>query len=80
MTARIGIVLFDGTEELDWEVLSDWSKSHPEDDVEVFTVGQLRSNQVRQGLRVPCRPLVGLGSRDRRARVSGGSGHARPGR
>jgi hypothetical protein len=37
MTARIGIVLFDGTEELDWEVLSDWSKSHPEDDVEVFT-------------------------------------------
>jgi transcriptional regulator GlxA family with amidase domain len=37
---RIGIVLFDGVEELDavgpWEVLAYWTKSHPEDGWEVL--------------------------------------------
>ena len=32
---RIGIVLFDGVEELDavgpWEVLAEWTQAHPED-------------------------------------------------
>jgi transcriptional regulator GlxA family with amidase domain len=44
MTTRIGLSLFDGAEELDWagpwEVLAAWSKNHPADDVEVFTVAQ----------------------------------------
>ena len=44
MTTRIGVSLFDGAEELDWagpwEVLAAWSKQHPDDDVEVFTVAQ----------------------------------------
>jgi transcriptional regulator GlxA family with amidase domain len=39
-TKRIGILLFDGAEELDWagpwEVLAGWSKQWPEDGVEVF--------------------------------------------
>jgi transcriptional regulator GlxA family with amidase domain len=58
MTTRIGIVLFDGAEELDWagpwEVLSYWSKSHPEDDVEVFTVARDNSAPIEcaKGLRV----------------------------
>lgn len=39
----IAIVVFDGVEELDfvgpWEVLSAWASQHPDDGVEVFTVG-----------------------------------------
>jgi transcriptional regulator GlxA family with amidase domain len=58
MTTRIGIILFNGAEELDWagpwEVLSYWSKSHPEDDVEVFTVARDNSAPIEcaKGLRV----------------------------
>jgi transcriptional regulator GlxA family with amidase domain len=58
MTTRIGIALFDGTEELDWagpwEVLSYWSRRNPEDDVEVFTVAQDNSRPIEcaKGLRV----------------------------
>jgi transcriptional regulator GlxA family with amidase domain len=41
---RIGILLFDGAEELDWagpwEVLAAWSKQWPDDGVEVFTVAR----------------------------------------
>jgi transcriptional regulator GlxA family with amidase domain len=54
----IGIALFEGAEELDWagpwEVLSYWSKSHPEDDVEVFTVARDNSGPIEcaKGLRV----------------------------
>src|SRR3990170_1919366 len=54
----IGIALFDGAEELDWagpwEVLSYWSKSHPEDDVEVFIVARDNSAPIEcaKGLRV----------------------------
>ena len=54
----IGIVLFDGAEELDWagpwEVLSYWSKSHPEDGVEVFTVARDNSRPIEcaKGLKV----------------------------
>jgi len=39
----IAIVVFEGVEELDfvgpWEVLSAWASQHPDDGVEVFTVG-----------------------------------------
>jgi transcriptional regulator GlxA family with amidase domain len=39
---RIGIVLFDGVEELDavgpWEVLSYWTRKYPDDGFEVFTL------------------------------------------
>jgi transcriptional regulator GlxA family with amidase domain len=58
MTTRIGIALFDGTEELDWagpwEVLSYWSRRNPEDDVEVFTVAQDNSRPIEcaKGLKV----------------------------
>ena len=42
MTTRIGVFLFEGAEELDfvgpWEVLTMWSRSFPDDDVEVFTL------------------------------------------
>jgi transcriptional regulator GlxA family with amidase domain len=54
----IGIVLFDGAEELDWagpwEVLSYWAKSHPEDHVEVFTVARDNSRPIEcaKGLKV----------------------------
>jgi transcriptional regulator GlxA family with amidase domain len=41
-TVRIGILLFDGAEELDWagpwEVLSAWAQQWPGDGVEVFTL------------------------------------------
>jgi transcriptional regulator GlxA family with amidase domain len=41
---HIGIVLFDGVEELDavgpWEVLSYWTRSHPEDGWAVFCLSQ----------------------------------------
>jgi transcriptional regulator GlxA family with amidase domain len=54
----IGIALFDGAEELDWagpwEVLSYWSKTHPEDQVEVFTVARDNSRPIEcaKGLKV----------------------------
>jgi transcriptional regulator GlxA family with amidase domain len=54
----IGIVLFDGAEELDWagpwEVLSYWSKTHPQDHVEVFTVARDNSRPIEcaKGLKV----------------------------
>jgi transcriptional regulator GlxA family with amidase domain len=54
----IGIALFDGAEELDWagpwEVLSYWSKRHPEDEIEVFTVARDNSRPIvcAKGLRV----------------------------
>jgi transcriptional regulator GlxA family with amidase domain len=54
----IGIVLFDGAEELDWagpwEVLSYWSKTHPEDHVDVFTVARDNSRPIEcaKGLKV----------------------------
>jgi transcriptional regulator GlxA family with amidase domain len=42
---RIGIVLCDGAEELDWagpwEVLAAWAKQWPDDEVEVFTVARI---------------------------------------
>jgi transcriptional regulator GlxA family with amidase domain len=41
---RIGILLFDGAEELDWagpwEVLAAWAKQWPDDGIEVFTVAE----------------------------------------
>ena len=41
---RIGIVLFDGAEELDWagpwEVLAAWSQGWPDDEVDVFTLAR----------------------------------------
>lgn len=55
---RIGIVLFDGAEELDWagpwEVLSYWAHRKPEDNVQVFTVARDNSRPIRcaKGLRV----------------------------
>ncbi len=58
MTTRMGIVLFDGAEELDWagpwEVLSYWSRYKPEDDIEVFTVARDNSRPIEcaKGLRV----------------------------
>jgi transcriptional regulator GlxA family with amidase domain len=58
ITTRVGIVLFDGAEELDWagpwEVLSYWSRYKPEDDVEVFTVARdnARPIECAKGLRV----------------------------
>jgi transcriptional regulator GlxA family with amidase domain len=54
----IGIVLFDGAEELDWagpwEVLSYWSRTRPEDQVEVFTVARDNSRPIEcaKGLKV----------------------------
>jgi transcriptional regulator GlxA family with amidase domain len=42
MTTRIGVLLFDGVEELDWagpwEVLAAWAQRWPDDDVEVLTI------------------------------------------
>lgn len=58
MTTRVGILLYDGAEELDWagpwEVLSYWSRYRPEDDVEVFTVAKDNSHPIEcaKGLRV----------------------------
>ena len=54
----IGIALFEGAEELDWagpwEVLSYWSKQHPKDRVEVFTVARDNSRPIEcaKGLKV----------------------------
>lgn len=58
MTTRIGIAVFDGADELDWagpwEVLSLWSRKHPEDDVQVFTVAPDNGHptECAHGLRV----------------------------
>jgi transcriptional regulator GlxA family with amidase domain len=54
---RIGIFLFDGTEELDWagpwEVLAAWARMWPDDDVEVFTVARAEGPVTcAKGLRV----------------------------
>jgi transcriptional regulator GlxA family with amidase domain len=54
---RIGIVLFDGVEELDavgpWEVLSYWTHKYPEDGFEVFTLSPAGGLvQCAKGLRV----------------------------
>jgi transcriptional regulator GlxA family with amidase domain len=42
--ARIGVLLFDGAEELDWagpwEVLASWAHGWPDDDVQVLTVAR----------------------------------------
>lgn len=42
MTTRIGVLLFDGVEELDWagpwEVLATWAQRWPDDDVEMLTI------------------------------------------
>ncbi|HVM12735.1 MAG TPA: DJ-1/PfpI family protein [Egibacteraceae bacterium] len=57
MTTRIGFVLFDGAEELDWvgpwEVLASWSRLCPDDDVQVCTLAP-RDGPVRcaNGMRV----------------------------
>jgi transcriptional regulator GlxA family with amidase domain len=54
----IGVVLFDGAEELDWagpwEVLAYWSKYKPKDKVDVFTVARDNSRPIEcnKGLRV----------------------------
>jgi transcriptional regulator GlxA family with amidase domain len=55
---RIGILIFDGTEELDWagpwEVLAAWSKQWPDDGVEVFTLAHKSDGPITcaKGLRV----------------------------
>lgn len=54
---RIGILIFDGAEELDWagpwEVLAAWSKQWPEDGIEVFTLGAHEGQTTcAKGLRV----------------------------
>ena len=66
---RIGIMLFEGAEELDWagpwEVLSAWAHQH-QDDVEVFTIAQtLAPVTCAKGLRVlPDRTLAEAGALD----------------
>ena len=71
---KIAIVVFDGVEELDfvgpWEVLSAWASQHPDDGVEVFTVGWTEADPpapitCAKRLRViPDRPRTGLASAD----------------
>ncbi|MFI6867382.1 DJ-1/PfpI family protein [Nocardia sp. NPDC050406] len=56
-TRRIGMLLFDGVEELDfagpWEVLAFWTKSCPEDGWEVFTVSRYGETvECAKGLKV----------------------------
>ncbi len=53
-TRTIGIVLFDGVEELDavgpWEVLAWWTRTFPDDGYEVTTLApDRRHGHVRQG-------------------------------
>ena len=70
----IAIVVFDGVEELDfvgpWEVLSAWASQHPDDGVDVFTVGWTDADppepiQCAKRLRVlPDRPRHALSSAD----------------
>jgi len=66
---RIGIMLFEGAEELDWagpwEVLSAWAHQH-QDGVEVFTIAQtLAPVTCAKGLRVlPDRTLAEAGALD----------------
>jgi len=57
MPTRIAIYVFDGSEELDWagpwEVLTAWAAAFPDDDVEVFTIGDSTDPVVcAKGLRV----------------------------
>lgn len=57
MSLRIGVVLFDGAEELDWagpfEVLATWSRLAPEDEVEVLTLSPTEEAvRCANGLRV----------------------------
>jgi transcriptional regulator GlxA family with amidase domain len=57
MTKTIGILLFDEFEELDavgpWEVLSDWTRAHPDDDWRVLTFADsLGPVTAAKGLRV----------------------------
>ncbi len=54
---NIGVVLFDGAEELDWagpwEVLAAWAQKWPEDGVSVFTVAEADGTiECAKGLRV----------------------------
>jgi transcriptional regulator GlxA family with amidase domain len=54
---RIGILIFDGAEELDWagpwEVLAAWAQQWPEDGIEVFTIASSdRPVTCAKGLRV----------------------------
>jgi len=66
---RIGIMLFEGAEELDWagpwEVLSAWAHQH-QDGVEVFTIAQtLAPVTCAKGLRVlPDRTIAEAGALD----------------
>jgi transcriptional regulator GlxA family with amidase domain len=66
---RIGILLFEGAEELDWagpwEVLSAWAHQH-QDGVEVFTIAQtLAPVTCAKGLRVlPDRTIAEAGALD----------------
>jgi transcriptional regulator GlxA family with amidase domain len=67
---RIGIVLFDGAEELDWagpwEVLAAWARIFPDDGVEVFTVASTTEPVTcAKGLRVlPDRTWAATGRLD----------------
>ena len=82
---RIGILVFDGAEELDWagpwEVLAAWSKQWPDDGIEVFTVARSDGPVTcAKGLRVladhspetapPMELLIVPGGRGARALVS----------
>jgi transcriptional regulator GlxA family with amidase domain len=57
MTKHIGILLFEGVEELDavgpWEVLSWWTRTHPEDDYDVFLMADsLDAVSCAKGMRI----------------------------
>jgi transcriptional regulator GlxA family with amidase domain len=70
MTTRIGVLLFDGVEELDWagpwEVLASWAQRWPDDGIEVFTLaGEDGPVTCAKGARVlPDRTLAGAGPLD----------------
>ena len=66
----IAILIFEGVEELDfvgpWEVLAAWGSQHPDDDVQLFTVGWT-GTQVRCAKRLQVtadRDRAGLGEPD----------------
>lgn len=57
MTKHIGILLFEGVEELDavgpWEVLSWWTRTYPEDDYDVFLMADsLDAVACAKGMRI----------------------------
>ena len=59
---QIGLLLFDGVEELDavgpWEVLSHWTQEHPEDGWDVFCLSRRRcARRRRQDPRARRAPL-----------------------